>query len=294
MRPFGSSSRNASSEFERISLEDLSPAPRQPPRLQIVPPADEPEQSSPFPRSPSRPIQIPRVDLRRHNTAGIQLHWRKPSYSRVESSANPRIDTPGTSSQYEGEGVADPDMEELKEGLNVALGTGSETGSWLPITRQLSARKSSGEDIPLTPQIVVEDTAQETSETDERETAGLTINAGQIAGAEPVRRSTTLSPQRPRINTTRLLGSDLEAVERRGSRLESPSGSRTSITSDSDSAPASNSVIRHLRKASQRVVNIAYAGEEAEARSEYPFPGTSPKTKPAASPIGPSEFPFPS
>jgi len=298
MRRFGSSSRSPSSEFERISLEDLSSPDRQPPpQVQIVPPEDEPQQTSPLPRSPTRPIQIPRVELRRQNTTGLQLHWRKPSYSRVDSSVNPRTDNTEPSSPYEGEGVADPDMEELKEGLNVALGTGLDTGSWLPINRQPSIRRLSGEDIPLTPQIVVEDMTQETFEPDERETAGLTLNASQIAGTEPVPRATLLSPQRPqkpRINTTGLLGSDLEAVEsRRSAVLESPGGSRTSAISDAEISPTGNSMIRHLRKASQRVVNIAYAGEEAEPQTEFPFPGASPRIKPAASPTGPTEFPFP-
>ena len=298
MRPFGSSSRGTSAEFERISLEDLSrpdPQPPQPPRLQIVPPVDEPEQISPLPRSPSRPIAIPRVDLRRQNTTGIALHWRRPSYSRVESSANARTDTQGPTAQYDSEGVVEPDMEELKEGLNAALGTGQELGSWLPITRQPSTRRVSGEDIPLAPQIVVEDTTVETFEPDERETAGLTVNASQIAGTVPVTRSRTLSPQRPRISTTGMLGSDLGAVERRGSIVDSPGGSRTSVISSEGEKPqgGGNTMIRHLRKASQRVVNIANTGEDLEPQTEFPFPGASPRMKPAAASPGATEFPFP-
>src|SRR6202021_2512953 len=100
-------------------------------------------------------------------------------------------------------------------------------------------------------------------EPDERETAGLTVNASQIAGTAPVRRARTLSTRR---SPGAMLGSDLGAVERRGSSVEGSTSptSPTASNADRGLAPGGSSVIRHLRKASQRCVNLANAGDEAE------------------------------
>jgi len=302
MRPFGSTSRDPSSEFERISLDDLSRREEAPPQLHIVPPAEETSGSQqPATLSPSRPIILPRVSLRRANTGGSTLHWRKPSYSRVDSSANPRIDPPEPTRQYDEEGGVDPDMREVREGLNAALGTSTDMGSWLPNTvRQPSVRRV--EQLPTTPQIVVQDTnAEEMFEPDERDTAGLTDNASQIAGASSsapsVRRARTLETRRPRpqIDTSGMLIPDLGAVERRGSASDIHLSPLTPGGNDGEraSSPGGNSVIRHLRKASQRVVNIGgQEDDRAESPGGFPFPGTSPKIRPTAT-EGQQEFPFP-
>jgi hypothetical protein len=179
--------------------------------------------------------------------------------------------------------------------LNAALGTSTDLGSWLPTTRQPSFRR--GEKITTTPQIVVEDTSAEEASfvTDERETAGLTDNASQIAGAPSVRRANTLTTPRPRINTSGMLGSDLGAVERRGSAgdIQMSATSQSSNETERNLSPGGNSVIRHLRKASQRVVNIANGDDQVESTGGFPFPGTSPKLRPAI-PEDVEEFQFPS
>jgi hypothetical protein len=291
MRPYFSNSREASAEFERISLDEL-PRPNQQPQIQIVPPT---EQNPPLPTSlsPSRPIILPRVSLQRERSTGPSSHWRKPSYSRVDSSANPKTDSTESSRQYDEDGGVDPDIKEVQDGLNFALGTGAEIGSWLPTTRQPSFRRAE-QTIPA-PQIVVEDTGvQDVFEPDERETAGLTVNASEIAGAMPVRRARTLSSQRIPPITTDMLGADLGAVERRGSSMDN-SMPTSPLTPDGDKklTPGGNSVIRHIRKASQRVVNLANAGDEAEGSQGFPFPGSSPNLRPSTR-EGPIEFPFPS
>src|SRR5437773_9865920 len=179
MRPF---QREPSTEFERISLDDLSARPENRPQIQVVPPPDENPQI-PASLSPSRPIILSRVSLRRANTSNTHP-WRRPSYSRVDSAGNPRTDPPEpTAPRYDEEGGVDPDLHEVAEGLNAALGTSTDLGSWLPTTRQPSIRRV--EQRPTTPQIVVEDTSAEEVlfEPDERETASLTDNANQIAGA---------------------------------------------------------------------------------------------------------------
>jgi hypothetical protein len=287
MGPFGSNSRNPSAEFERISLEDLSPSEnrRQRPQIQIIPPADT-NVSHPPSLSPGRPIALPRVGLRRTPTTGATSHWRRPSYSRVHSPASAQANAAATNPQYDEEG-AEPDIEELKEGLNVALGTGVGVGSWLPITRQPSARRVSG---LAPPQILVQDSTEETFEPDERETAGLTVNASQIAGTAPVRRARTLSPVRPRIMTSGMLGADLSAVERGPvSAVEAGSFRTSLVPGDTDRTPGGG-LLRHIRKASQRVVNIASTGRVDEG-TEFPFVGTSPQMTPVAQ-TGPTEFPF--
>jgi hypothetical protein len=295
MRPYRANSRDPSSEFERISLDDLS-RPESPPQ-QVEPPTEtNPPIASSL--SPSRPIIIPRVSLRRKNTTGTSLHWRKPSYSRVDSTASPKPDAPGPSSQYDEDGGVDPDIREVEEGLNVALGTGEDIGSWLPTTRQPSIRKV--ERGPVTPQIMVEDTAAvDGFEPDERETAGLTVNASQIAGAAPVGRARTLSTRRVPAEPTGMLGYDLGALERRGSNAESSSQlSPTSIDGRGGSHPTAltpggaTTVMRHIRKVSQRVVNIANSDEQVETSTGFPFPGLSPKIKPIETDIS-QEFPFP-
>lgn len=306
MRPFGSNSRDPSSEFERISLDDLSRREEGPPQVQVVPPPEETSGSQlPATLSPSRPIILPRVSLRRTNTGGSTLHWRKPSYSRVDSSTNPRIDPPEPTREYDEEGGVDPDIREVQEGLNAALGTSTDLGSWLPTTqRQPSVRRV--EQLSTTPQIVVQDmNEEEMFEPDERDTAGLTDNASQIAGTSStpsVRRARTLETRRPRIDTSGMLVPDLGAVERRGSTSDihlSPS-SPGSNEGERVSSPGGNSVIRHLRKASQRVVNIG--GQEDDDRVEspggFPFPRSSPKLGPVVIerelPSHQQEFPFPS
>jgi len=300
MRPFGSNSRDPSSEFERISLDDLSRRDEGPPQVQVVPPPEETSGSQlPATLSPSRPIIIPRVSLRRANTGGSTLHWRKPSYSRVDSAANPRIDPPEPTRQYDEEGGVDPDIREVQEGLNAALGTSTDMGSWLPTTqRQPSFRRV--EQLPTTPQIVVQDTnAEETFEPDERETAGLAENASQIAGTSStpsVRRARTLETRRPRIDTSGMLVPDLGAVERRGSASDIHLSPLTPGGNDGEraSSPGGNSVMRHIRKASQRVVNIGgQEDDRAESPGGFPFPGQSPKVRPMDM-DGPREFPFPS
>jgi len=303
MRPFGSNSRDPSSEFERISLDDLSRREEGPPQLHVVPPPDETSASQqPAALSPSRPIILPRVSLRRTNTGGSTLHWRKPSYSRVDSSANPRIDPPEPTQQFDEEGGVDPDIREVEEGLNAALGTSTDLGSWLPTTvRQPSMRRV--EQFPTTPEIVVQDTnAEDIFEPDERDTAGLTDNASQIAGAPSstpsVRRARTIETSRPRphIDTSGMLVPDLGAVERQGSTPDIHLSPLTPGGNEGErvSSPGGNSVIRHLRKASQRVVNIGgQEDDRAESQGGFPFPAASPKVRPAAS-EGPQEFPFPS
>lgn len=166
--------------------------------------------------SPSRPIIIPRVSLRRNDTSTSAKHWRKPSYSRVDSSTNRRTDPSEPAQSYDDEGV-EPDIQEVREGLNAALGTETQLGSWLPTTRLPSFRRTENTLAP--PQIVVEDTAsEEASEPDERETAGLAANAGQIAGAPSIRRT----GQQPALSSTDMLGPDLSTLERRGSDTEHP------------------------------------------------------------------------
>jgi hypothetical protein len=287
MRPFA---REPSTEFERISLDDLS-RPDAGPQIQVEPP---PERNTPIPSSlsPSRPIILSRVSLRRTNTTAS--HWRRPSYSRLDSSGTPKTDLPEPSApRYDDEGGVDPNLHEVAEGLNAALGTSRDLGSWLPTTRQASVRRA--ELLPETPQIVVEDTStEEVFETDERETAGLTDNASQIAGAPPSQTSRAVRAQRPRIDTTGMLGSDLGAVERRASASDihlSPV-SRTSADSDRALSPGGN-VMRHLRKASQRVVNIANEGDRPENIGGFSFPGGSPKLRPSMSDDG-QELAFPS
>jgi hypothetical protein len=297
MRPFASNSRDPSSEFERISLDDLSRP--EPPPTETEPPVDPNPPISSSSLSP-RPILIPRVSLRRTNTTGPSLHWRKPSYSRVDSSSSPKVDAPGPSRQYDEEGGVDPDIREVEEGLNVALGTSAELGSWLPTTRQPSVRRV--EHAPATPQIVVEDTTvEDVFIPDEQETAGLTVNASQIAGAASRPRARTLSTRRPRADVPGMLGQDLGEVERRGSTGESSSPRLSSSGSERLSHPAAltpgaSSVMRHIRKASQRVVNIANSDDKVESAPEstigFPFPGASPKLRPSTS-DGPQEFPFP-
>lgn len=288
-----SSSRDASGEFERISLDELSPQGARP-QLHIVPPT---ETSTPSPSlSPSRPIIIPRVSLQRNKSSGPTSHWRKPSYSRVDSSGNLKSDSPGASRPYDEEGAAELEIQEVQEGLNAALGTGAELGSWLPTTRQPSFRRIEQISPTSTPQIVVEDTAvQDVFEPDERETAGLAVNASQIAGTAPIRRARTLSPGRNRPGAGELLGYDLGAIERRGSTEGGSPSSPSPVASDSERnlTPATNSVMRHIRKASQRVVNLANAGAEAEDDSGFPFVEATPKSRPATR-DGPVEFPFPS
>ena len=298
MRPFVSNSRNPSSEFEHISLDDLSRREERPPQVQLVPPPETSGSQLPASLSPSRPIILPRVSLRRTNTGGSTLHWRKPSYSRIDSSANPRVDPPEPSREYDEEGGVDPDIREVEEGLNVALGTSTDMGSWLPTTRQPSVRRV--EQLPATPQIVVQDTnAEETFEPDERETAGLADNASQIAGAPStpsVRRARTLETRRPRIDTSGMLVPDLGVVERRGSTADIYSSPSSPGGDDGERAPSpgGNSVIRHLRKASQRVLNIGGQEDDHDGSpGGFPFPGASPKVRPTVI-EGPQEFPFPS
>ena len=291
MRPF---QRKPSTEFEQISLEDLSARPENAPQIQVVPPSDQNPQIPPS-LSPSRPIILSRVSLRRANTSNTH-HWRKPSYSRVDSAANPRTDRPEqTAPRYDEEGGVDPDLNEVAEGLNAALGTSTDLGSWLPTTRQPSIRRV--EQLPTTPQIVVEDASGEEVlfEPDERETAGLTENASQIAGAPSLQRAKTLSALRPRIDTSGILSSDPGTVERRGSAVDirTPSTGQISNDGDRNLSPGGNSVIRHLRKASQRVVNIANEGDQTENVGGFPFPGASPKLRPTT-PEDMEEFPFPS
>jgi len=302
-------SRQPSSEFERISLDDLSaPQPSQSstPQIQVEPPADgdHPAQQQQS-LSPSRPIVLSRVSLHRQNTSGkSSTHWRKPSYSRVESSTNLRADPVGTPRPFDEEGGMDPDLREVQEGLNVALGTSTDIGSWLPTTRQPSIRRPeqtqpspSQQQPQLTPQIVVQDTsAEDVFIPDERETAGLTDNASQIAGASPpILSRPKTRPQRPKIDTSGMLGADLGAVERQASSVSDVHGSPTSpIAADADrglSPGGSNPVIRHLRKASQRVVNIANTGDQAEG-TEFPGPGASPKLRPSMG-DDVQEYPFP-
>jgi hypothetical protein len=292
MRPYFPSSRETSAEFERISLDELPRPNPQQPQIQIVPPA-ETDPPIPASLSPSRPIILPRVSLQRERSTGPSTHWRKPSYSRVDSSANPKTDSPESSRQYDEDGGVDPDIKEVQDGLNVALGTGQEIGSWLPITRQTSFRRT--EQIGPAPQIVVEDTGvQDVFEPDERETAGLTLNASEIAGALPVRRARTLSSRRIPAITTDTLGVDLGAVERRGSSMDTSNPtSPISPGGEKKLTPGPSSVIRHLRKASQRVVNLANTSEEVEEAPGFPFPGHSPKVRPSTR-EGPVEFPFPS
>ena len=291
-----STSRDASSEFERISLDELPPQGTRPQlQINIVPPTDSnpPVPSSSPSLSPSRPIIIPRVSLQRNISSGPTSHWRKPSYSRVDSSANPKGDSPSSSRQYDEEGGVELEVSEVEEGLNAALGTGVELGSWLPTTRQPSFRRVEPSPAITTPQIVVDDTAlQDVFVPDERETAGLAVNAGQIAGTAPVRRARTLSPGRGRPGE--LLGYDLGTLERRGS-AEGDLGSPTSpAASDADKslAPTTNSVFRHIRKASQRVVNLANAGDGTEQNEGFPFIEPT-KSRPTTR-EGPAEFPFPS
>ena len=291
MRPF---QRETSTEFERISLDDLSRRAENAPQIQVVPPPDQNPQI-PASLSPSRPIILSRVSLRRKNTSNTH-HWRKPSYSRVDSAANPRIDPPEpTAPQYDEEGGVDPNLNEVAEGLNAALGTSTDLGSWLPTTRQPSIRRV--EQLPSMPQIVVEDTSTEEVffEPDERETAGLTDNAGQIAGAPSLQRARTLGALGPRIDTSGILGSDLGIVERRGSAVDIHTPSIDQISNDGDRnlSPGGNSVIRHLRKASQRVVNIANTGDQTENAGGFPFPGASPKLRPTT-PEDLEELSFPS
>ena len=277
MRPF---QRKPSTEFEQISLDDLSTRPENAPQIQVVPPPDQNPQI-PASLSPSRPIILSRVSLRRTNTSNTH-HWRKPSYSRVDSAANPRADPPEpTAPRYDEEGGVDPDLHEVAEGLNAALGTSTDLGSWLPTTRQPSIRRV--EQPPTTPQIVVEDTSAEEVlfEPDERDTAGLTDNASQIAGAPSLQRARTLGALRPRIDTSGILGSDLGTVERRGSAVDIRAPSIDQISNDGERnlSPGGNSVIRHLRKASQRVVNIANTDDQTENAGGFLFPGASPKLK---------------
>jgi hypothetical protein len=291
MNPFSSNSRGPSSEFERISLDDLS-RPDANGQPQTLPPADT-NPSVARSLSPARPIILPRVSLRRANPTGTSAsHWRQPSYSRVDSSANPKIIAQEPSRQYDEEGGVEPDPKELQEGLNVALGTGTDLGNWLPTTRRPSFRRV--EQLPTPPQIVVEDTAADDAfEPDERETAGLTVNASQIAGAPSVGPTRLPSTRRPRVITAGLLGSNLGAVERGGSSGD-VSLSSTAPSSELEAvSPGGNSVIRHLRKASQRVVNIANADDQAEMAIEFPFPGASPKLRPSTAEAV-QEFPFPS
>jgi hypothetical protein len=144
-----------------------------------------------------------------------------------------------------------------------------------------------------TPQILVEDTtAEETFDTDERETAGLTENAGQIAGAPSPNPAKTLNPKRPRIITSGLLGSDLSALERRVSPTDAHVSPTSPTSGDVDRilSPGGNTVIRHLRKASQRVVNIAHTDEHGQEADSFAFAGVSPK-RPSISET-PQEFPF--
>jgi hypothetical protein len=291
MRPF---SREPSTEFERISLDDLS-RPEDGPPSQGVP---TPERNTPVPGSlsPSRPIIFSRVSLRRKNTS-TSSHWRRPSYSRVDSSTNPTADPPDPSPQYDEEGGVDPDLREVEEGLNVALGTSTDIGSWLPTTRQPSFRRA--EQISTAaPQIIVEDTSAEEGlfVPDEREGASLTENANEIAGAPPVQRARTVNArQRPRIDTTDMLGSDLGAVERRGSAGDIHLDPTSPVSNEGERSlsPGGNSVIRHLRKASQRVVNIANTGDHVEGMGGFPFTGTSPTLRPTI-PDEVQEFSFPS
>jgi hypothetical protein len=285
--------RKPSAEFEQISLDDLSTRPETAPQIQVVPP---PEQNPQIPASlsPSRPIILSRVSLRRTNTSNTH-HWRKPSYSRVDSAANPRVDPPEpTAPRYDEEGGVDPELHEVAEGLNAALGTSTDLGSWLPTTRQPSIRRV---ELPTAPQIVVEDTSVEEVlfEPDERDTAGLTDNASQIAGAPSLQRARTLGTLRPRIDTSGILGSDLGTVERRGSAVDIRTPSIDQISNDGDRnlSPRGNSVIRHLRKASQRVVNIANTDDQTENAGGFSFPGASPKLKPTT-PEDAEEIPFPS
>lgn len=290
MRSFGSTSRNPSSEFERISLDEL-PRPEARPQLRITPP-EETNPPIPSSLSPSRSIVLPRVSLRRTNTSNFSSHWRRPSYSRVGLSANAK-DESSPVRPYDEEGGVEPDIREVEEGLNAALGTNTDLGSWLPITRSPTIRRT--EQSPATPQIVVEDTAaEEAFETDERETAALTENAGQIAGAPSPKRANTLSPKRPRIITSGLLGFDLGAIERRGSAPEvhvSPT-SPTSGDIDKILSPGGNTVIRHLRKASQRVVNIAHTDEQSEELDSFALPASSPSKKRPSISESPHELPF--
>lgn len=186
------------------------------------------------------------------------------------------------------------EISEVQEGLNAALGTGAELGSWLPTTRQPSFRRTDRSPSVTTPQIVIEDTAvQDVFEPDERETAGLAVNASQIAGTAPVRRARTLSPGRNRPGE--LLGFDLGAVERRGSQEGGPNSPASSGGSEADRnlAPTTSSVIRHIRKASQRVVNLANAGDENDENAGFPFHDTTTRSRPTTR-EGPVEFPFPS
>src|SRR5216110_2522533 len=109
MRPFR---REPSSEFERISLDDLSARPETSPQIQVVPPPDRNPQI-PASLSPSRPIILSRVSIRRANTSNTH-RWRRPSYSRVDSTANPRTDPPEpTAPQHDEEGGVDPDLQEV-------------------------------------------------------------------------------------------------------------------------------------------------------------------------------------
>ena len=313
MIPRSSSSRDPSGEFERIPLEDLSrettpqPGPSRP-ELRIIPPSDtdsHPPQAGPSTSlSPSRPIILPRVSLRRANTGNApSAHWRRPSYARVDSSVTTQQDQPEPARQYDVDGGVEPDIHEVQDGLNVALGTGTALGSWLPITRQPSARKIEQispvavvtNDATTAPQIVVEDTgAGEAYETDERETAGLTGNAVPIAGAAPVRRAMTLGSIRPQISTAERLGSDLSAAERGAASVDVTSSSmeRTSAEMERPPVSAGNAVIRHIRKASRRVVDLANAGDSLDTATEFPFPGGTPQPRVSTDEVQ-GEFPFP-
>src|SRR5947207_14200308 len=185
MRPF---QREPSTEFERISLDDLSARPENRPQIQVAPPPDENPQI-PASLSPSRPIILSRVSLRRANTSNTHP-WRRPSYSRLDSAANPRTDPPEpTAPRYDEEGGVDRDLHEVAEGLNAARGTSTDLGSWLPTTRQPSIRRV--EQRPTTPHIDVYDTSAEEVlfEQDERETASLTDNANHIADYRSLQRA---------------------------------------------------------------------------------------------------------
>jgi hypothetical protein len=205
---------------------------------------------------------------------------------------------PEPSRQYDEEGGVDPDIQEVQEGLNVALGTNMEIGSWLPTTRQPSTRRV--EHTAAMPQIVVQDTTVDDGfELDERDTAGLTVNASHIAGAAPVR-GRQPSTRRPSAEPPEMLGHDLGAVERRGSgegsssRPNSSGSDGSRLSHPAALTPGASTVMRHIRKASQRIVNIANTDDQkAETPGGFPFPGLSPKIHPST-PDGPQEFPFPS
>jgi hypothetical protein len=288
MTQFPSTSRGTSPEFEHISLDDLSryEAPQQAsPR--------EPNPSVPSPFSPSRPIVLPRVSLRRTNTSNASPHWRRPSYSRVDSSVNLKTDSTASLLPYDEEGGVDPDIREVQEGLNAALGTSTDVGSWLPITRQPSSRRI--ERVSTAPEILVEADFEEAFEPDERETAALTDNASQIAGAPSARRTRVSSAPKLRIDTSGMLGADFGTVERQTPTVETRATPSSETPNDAGRilSPGGNPVIRHLRQASQRVVNIANDGDQTTDTEGFPFPGATPKLGPSIA-EGPQEFPFPS